>query len=110
MVDRSLRLEGTWFGAEESFPFVMESNLASGTVATLHPEGMIGVDSAAMTLDTAIEGGTLLVTRKLATLFDDVDFESMGDVDRAKAVLSRVRKDVAVEYLPGEYLHDELSP
>ncbi len=110
MVDRTLRLEGTWFGVEESLPFVIETDLASGTIAALHPEGMIGVEAAALTLDTSVEGGTMRVTRRLATIFNDVDFETMGDVDRAKAVLSRVMKDVSVELLPGEYLHEEFSP
>ena len=46
-----------------------------------------------------------------AILYDaDVDFIAMHEVDRAKAVLSRIAKDVSVALLPGEHRHDELSP
>jgi hypothetical protein len=92
MVDVSLYVEGKRkaSAAEEWTPFRIETRSANGVVHD------VAADGEAFEANTAIGSPTATVTRKLSTLFDDVDFDAMSDKKISWELLKRVIEGIEV--------------
>jgi hypothetical protein len=81
---RVLHLEGTWRDGEgEAESFVVHTALPTGALVDLE-----GLDGSAVRIEAGTWGARVQVERELGGLFDDVDFATMSEDLRNKALLT----------------------
>jgi hypothetical protein len=83
----SLRLQGRYRrGGEAWTPVKLETPVAHGVLLDLAPE----MPKEGIELE---EGDAVVITRKLATVFDGVDFAAMAPPEAARQILRQIVKD-----------------
>lgn len=95
MVDQSLFVEGTYQRTVDAVAvrFAIETAIANGVLAELKTAPA----AAPIRLDSGVQSATIVVRRRLDSMFDGVDFAAMDERRTAREILQNLIAGVGIE-------------